>query len=81
MLFFNPPPNPRLDINFLMVSFCALFFNVMFVIYYVKATKYKRELEALKKQFHNLDHSTISPQNSNPTIAKRQIQSKGGKNV
>jgi hypothetical protein len=58
------PPEPRLDFPFLLMSFCAIFFNVMTVIYYVKVRNLKRQLEKLRNQPNNQPASVNNPYNS-----------------
>ena len=70
------PPEPRLDLPFLIVSFGAIFFNILFIVYYTKARKYKKQLD---DYLNNKSTSFINPNSSSPetTTTPNQLRKNG----
>lgn len=72
------PPEPRLDFPFLIMTLCAIAFNILTVIYFRKARNYKKQLDKCKRQPRNKNSiSFIKPTNSPTEITTTSNQSKG----
>ena len=70
------PPEPRLDLSFLVMSACALIQSVLAIIYYKKAMKYKGKLKKLNNHLKSL----IKPANSRPETTTTKSQFRGDGN-
>jgi len=73
------PPEPCLDLAFLIMSFCAVFFNILTVIYYRKARNYKKQLDECRSYLNNTSTSFTKPANSTPEATIANNQSRGEK--
>jgi hypothetical protein len=69
---------PRLDWQFLAVCFCAAVFNILTVYCYVKANKYKHQVDEYRLYFNlNAETSPYNVANSTPEMTKTSNQSIG----